>query len=246
MIPLPSLLVLDSPPRLLGEKGASDRDTRKGKNTTNHHIGRRNAEKRQRGERIALTPPAPLRLRRIQKIDPPRYQDVGHQVAPFWERQQLEEEEERSPRKQTVASVRRHSQLFAFCVTLVNFVAVDTYTLLPTGTILYMVALSMAWENWELEEQENLRYLEKIRQYRKQMERIEDEVQKAQFEYHVLRNQPHVNIMALRKTKHNPDKSDNGLDFDPDNNTWIVYADGGRRRPPPPPPVWRSNSDRRK
>ena len=194
---------------------------------------------------LPLSPPSPLRLRRIQKVDPPRYQDFDHHlVAPFWERQQQELEEERYPRKQSVASIRRHSQLFAFLVTIASFVSVDPYSLLPTGTILYAVALSMAWEHWENEEQENLRYLEKLRQYHKQMERIESEVQKAEFEYHVLRNQPHVDIMALRKIKkHNPSNGPNS-NFDLDHDQWIIYADEKKYHRHGPPQYWRPNAVR--
>jgi len=235
MLPLPSLIGLDGA-ELNGPRNHG---------RTHQYTRRKNANKRQRGEQIALarSTPAPLRLRRIQKVDPPRYQDIfdGHQ-APFWERQQLEEEEERSPRRQTVASIRRHSQLFAFVVTIASFAAVDTYMLLPAGTIFYAAALSMAWENWEEEAQENLRYLETLRHYREQMERVEREVEKAEFEYHVLRNKPHVNIMAVRKTKRTT-ANIHGLDFDPENDEWIVYADEKRRHLPPPQHFWRSNFD---
>lgn len=235
-------------PSLIGLNGTSDGefDGTQKDDTTHEHTRRKNAHKRQRGERVAppLSPPAPMRLRRIQKVHPPRYQDIfdGHQ-APFWERQQLEEEEERSPRRQSVASIRRQSQLFAFVVTIASFAAVDKYMLLPTGIIIYSVALSIAWENWEEEAQENLRYLETLRHHREQIERIEREVEKAEFEYHVLRNKPHVNIMAVRKTKRATGNI-HGLDFDPEHDEWIVYADEKRRHLPPPEHYWRSNFDR--
>ena len=170
--------------------------------------------------------PAPLRFRRIQNSNPPRYRDIvgiDHR-APFWERQQQEEAQQKSPKKKSVVSIRRHSQLCAFLITLVSFVAVDDYAFLPTGTVLYALTLCIAWENWENETQENLRYQEKLKLYHQQMEQIEKDIQRAEFEYHVLRNLPHVDIKALRATN-------NPGELDPENDRWIVYADHGQRRP---------------
>lgn len=268
MIPLPSLLLVSDCVPSLGGEAANDRileDTcRKGTEFDSNEIPvefhseeanknrnitkRRAAAKRQRRkmEQPTILPPptpAPLRLRRIWRVDPARYRDVigggGHHLrAPFWKRQQWEEEQIRSPRRRTVASIQRHSQLFAFLVTLASFVAVDDYTLLPTGTLFYTIALSIAWENWTDEVEEHLKYLEKLRQYHNQLEKIEMEVQKAQFEYHVLRNQPHVDIVALRRTKDNNNGSQGknknqgfGPDFHPDQDHWIVYADEKKHRP---------------
>ena len=263
MIPLPSLLLVSDCLPSLGGEAANDRvleDTwRKGtelnsneiaseshsKEANNKHRNstkrRAAANKRQRRKMEQQPtilppppPPSPLRLRRIWRVDPPRYKDVlgggGHNLkAPFWERQQREEEQKRSPRRRTVASIQRYSQLFAFLVTLASFVDIDDYTLLPTGTLLYTIALSMAWENWTDEVEENLKYLEKLRQYHNQLEKIEREVQKAQFEFHVLRNQPHVDIVALRRTKddHNGPQGANKIPED----QWIVYADEKKHRP---------------
>lgn len=277
MIPIPSLLVLEFDPTS-GEDAASDgnleeicfnENAMNGNETAtnsasnvattenNDKTRKRTNPKRQRrwvGRTTPLTP-APMRLRRIQKESPPRYQGGGvHRPrAPFWERQKREEEQKQS--KHTVATIKRRSQLFAFLVTLVSFAVVDDYMLLPSGTLLYAIALSIAWENWTDEAEENLRYLEKIRRYRNKLRTIESEVQKAEFEYHVLRNQPHVEIVALRRNQQKRNspaenfKQDSELvDFDPDNDHWIIYADEKKHRPhrleqPKGPPKYRrSNS----
>ena len=184
---------------------------------------------------LPLSPEAPLQLRRIRKIKPPRYQGNRHlETAPFWERQKQEEDQERIPRKQTVVSIRRHSQLFAFLVTLCSFAAIDPYLFLPTGTILYALAITICWENWELDVQEHQRYMEKIRKHQEQLDWVERQVQAAQFEYHVIRNKPHVDVKVLRKTKNR----DPEAEFDPDNDEWIVYVDEKKNhRPPRPPPM---------
>jgi hypothetical protein len=192
---------------------------------------------------------------------PPRVLDVvggggRHPRAPFWERQQREEEQERSHGRHTVASIQRRSQLCIFLVTLASFAMFDEYLLLPSGILLYAVTLSMAWENWANEAEENLRYAEILKQYHLKLQRVENEIQKARFEYHVLRNQPHVDIVALRRTttkQRGPDGGGEeyrglGLDFDPDDH-WIVYADETRRRRPQrqhqewPPKHWRTISE---
>jgi hypothetical protein len=206
----------------------SEEANNKHRNNTKRRAAANKRQRRKMAQPPTILPPpplSPLRLRRIWRVDPPKYKDVigGGDKAPFWERQQREEEQKRCPRRRTVASIQRHSQLFAFLVTLASFVAVDDYTLLPTGTLLYTIALSMAWENWTDEVEDNLKYLEKLRQYHNQLEKIEREVQKAQFEYHVLRNQPHVDIVALRRTKDNHNGL-HGKNKIPEDH-WIVYAD---------------------
>lgn len=184
---------------------------------------------------LPLSPETSLQLRRIRKIKPPRYQGNHHlATAPFWERQKQEEDQERIPRKQTVVSIRRQSQLFAFLVTLCSFAAVDPYLFLPTGTILYALAITICWENWELDVQEHQRYMEKIRKHQEQLDWVERQVQAAQFEYHVIRNKPHVDVKVLRKTKNR----DPEAEFDPDNDEWIVYVDEKKNhRPPRTPPM---------
>lgn len=280
MIPLPPLLVLACDPLLEGAT-TCDRDLTDGyqngseiiakplseaenNKSRNDDSTRKRAAKRQRrkmGTSVVSTtpnlPPAPLRFRRVRKTDPPRYRDVVvgfHPRAPFWERQQREEKQNRSPGRQTVASIRRHSQLCTFLVTLASFVAVDEYTLLPSFGLLYVVALSVAWESWMDEAEENVRYLEKLKQYHNKLQTIEKEVQKAQFEYHVLRNQPHIDIVALQRKKKKRNSNDPEAEassdnrgsssfenFDPDDDHWIVFADESKSRrqqsqPPRPRP----------
>ena len=227
IVRLPTLLEFEYLPSVLGRKASEERQSTK---------QRRKLHRNQIMEKVLpLSPPAPLQLRVVQKTKPPRYQGNNHlAAAPFWERQKQEEDQLRAPRKQAVASIRRQSQLFTFLLTLCSLAAVDPYMFLPTGTILYALAIAICFENWELEAQENRRYMEKIRKHREQLDWVEKQVLEAQFEYHVLRNQPHVDIRVLRKTKNRDPEED----FDPDNDEWIVYADTNKhRRPPRPPPL---------
>jgi len=118
-------------------------------------------------------------------------------------------------------------------LTLASFAVVDDYHLLPAGTLLYTLAITMAWENWTDEVEEHRRLAETIESHRRKMERIEKEFQMAKFEYHVLQSRPHVEIVALRRGR--PPKGRGTNDDDrwvrlnhELHDQWIVYADDRR------------------
>uniref|UniRef100_A0A7S4ER84 Uncharacterized protein n=1 Tax=Pseudo-nitzschia australis TaxID=44445 RepID=A0A7S4ER84_9STRA len=199
-------------------------------------------QKRLPGSERAQLPPS-MRLRRITNLEPPRVGMMGADpIAPFWERQQQEEEQQRSAAKKLVVSLRRKSQLFAFFTTLASFVIADEYSLLPIGTLLYAMAITLAWENWTDEVEENRKLMHKIQQHKTRLKSIEREIQKAKIEYHVLQNKPHVDVVALRRRQRRPPNAEpsshahgRGLELVMNSNSnlnsnvsddhWIVYAD---------------------
>jgi hypothetical protein len=144
-----------------------------------------------------------IRLRQLNvepRYDPwLHHNDMG--AARFFARQQQERLMNNNDNKQQLErivafSIRRQSQLAVFLVALFQFITFDTYWILPSGLIIYALSFQIALEQWmlELEEQDRLKLQEDGVE-----QEIQDAVQKARFEFHVLRNRPDVEIFPIRR-----------------------------------------------
>ena len=196
---------------------------------------------------------------------------LDNRRARLWELQQFEdnaeaEEDEMAPqgteenhinphtqnkskqiRWRTVVSIRRQSELCVFVVSVFAFVAVDDWSLLPAGMLLYYVALTVSWNNWMEELDHDREFLQRLTLRRKKYEQhrlhLDEELQKARFEYHVLKNQPDMEIKVVAmvptttdrnvpKTPNrirNKDDDDAGV-YPTTNAKWIIYAEPKRHR----------------
>eukprot|EP00536_Pseudo-nitzschia_multiseries_P003918 jgi/Psemu1/8827/gm1.8827_g len=246
MIPRSPLLFLHCPRQRHGDNTATATASTTASASASVPRGRTPHEPKQ-------LPPA-LRLKRVAANPPaapaPFFFLFRHPRAPFWEQQQQQQQQQQRRSPRLAFGLRRTSGLFGVLLALASFATVDDYNLLPAGTLLYTVALTMAWENWTDEAEEHRRLAETIRMYRARMETIEREVQKARFEYHVLQNKPHVDIVALRRRRKKgkggastartplppppPPSSSSSLhggqsrdseEWIADDDHWIVYAD---------------------
>ena len=243
MICIPSLLFLQCDPQL-DRRSASDKklpgitrfQTNRNGNSTSSSPEAAGIVSDNKNNSEQYTPkrsiiPAAIRLQRIWETEPPQiggFEMVGaNQRAPFWERQQQEEEQQKSPTKKLVVSLRRKSQVFAFLWTLATFVAVDDYALLPVGTLLYAVAITMAWENWTDEAEENRRLMQQINRHKARLKTIQREVDNAKFEYHVLKNKPQVDIVVLHRRATAPKYNGRDMDsnWNADDDDWVIFAD---------------------
>ena len=123
----------------------------------------------------------------------------------------------RRPRTKLAVSIRRKSQLFGLLATAVAFASVDEFALLPTGTILYVIALTTAWERWMDELEQNRLFLRMLQNQQRQRDIVERRIEKVKFEYHVLKNRPDVEVFAFPSGGK-------------DDGKWIVYADDKKPR----------------
>ena len=199
----------------------------------------------------------PIRLRKVIEIEPRRrrydYDGFTNPRTRFWELQQQEERQQQSqhntnnqgggrrqPNTKLVISIRRKSQLCIFLLTLISFIIVDEWSLLPAGTILYIVALSIAWENWMNELEQDQLFIKQLQNQRNKRNKLQYEIDKAKFEYHILKNKPNIDIkVIINKNKNNKrqqqqQQEQQQLTYDDNNNNnnfdtkWIIYADERR------------------
>mmetsp|Transcript_31285 Transcript_31285/g.75671 ORF Transcript_31285/g.75671 Transcript_31285/m.75671 type:complete len:255 (-) Transcript_31285:1420-2184(-) len=121
------------------------------------------------------------------------------------------------PRPTTVLTVRTvqtnnrktKSLMLIFLATIGPFLMMDEWMLLPVGILLYSVALQCAWENWydEMEFtrlhqlQHQLDVKEWLIHQRQRHRSLQQAVQRAKFEIHVLQNRPNVPILPRRQKK---------------------------------------------
>jgi len=184
----------------------------------------------------------PIRLRKVIEIEPRRrrydYDGFTNPRTRFWELQQQEERQQQSqhntnnqgggrrqPNTKLVISIRRKSQLCIFLLTLISFIIVDEWSLLPAGTILYITALSIAWENWMNELEQDQLFIKQLKNQRNKRNKLHIEINKAKFEYHILKNKPNIDIKFIINENNN-DKNTNNNNFDP---KWTIYADERRQ-----------------
>ena len=118
------------------------------------------------------------------------------------------DEETRSfePRPTTALTIRKTNRkvksLMVFLTTVCPFIMMDEWMLLPVGILLYSVALQCAWENWydemeltRLQQFEQRSVKEWLIQQRKRHRSLQQAVERAKFEVHILQNRPHVPIV---------------------------------------------------
>jgi hypothetical protein len=204
----------------------------------------------------------PIRLRKVIEIEPRRrrydYDGFTNPRTRFWELQQQEERQQQSqhntntnnnnqgggrrqPNTKLVISIRRKSQLCIFLLTLISFIIVDEWSLLPAGTILYIVALSIAWENWMNELEQDQLFIKQLQNQRNKRNKLQYEIDKAKFEYHILKNKPNIDIKVIinknkrqQQQQQEQEQEQQQLTYDDNNNNnnfdtkWIIYADERR------------------
>mmetsp|Transcript_31284 Transcript_31284/g.75668 ORF Transcript_31284/g.75668 Transcript_31284/m.75668 type:complete len:259 (-) Transcript_31284:1420-2196(-) len=118
------------------------------------------------------------------------------------------------PRPTTVLTIRKTNNrkiksLMLFVATICPFIMMDEWMLLPVGILLYSVALQCAWENWYDEMEFNTRLhlrqqldvKEWLIEQRRRHRSLQQAVQRAKFEIHVLQNRPNVPILPRRQKK---------------------------------------------
>jgi hypothetical protein len=118
------------------------------------------------------------------------------------------DEETRSfePQPTTVLTIRKTNSkiksLMIFLVTVCPFIMIDEWMLLPVGVLLYSVAFQLAWENWtdevefsKQQEQGADRMKEWLRLQRKRHRSLQEAVDRAKFEIHILQNRPRVPVI---------------------------------------------------
>jgi hypothetical protein len=198
-------------------------------------------------------PAPPLRLRQVIEIEPPRrrydYDGFTNPKARFWELQQQEERQQSQhnnnkneggggPNTKLIVSIRKKSQLCIFLSILIPFILVDEWSLLPAGTILYITALSIAWENWMNELEQDQLFIQQLKNQRNKRNKLQYEIDKAKFEYHVLKNKPNIDIKVIlnknNKHQHHHQQQQQQLTDDDINNNdfdtkWIIYAEERRQ-----------------
>ena len=251
MIPIPSLLCFEecSPQNnddVVKEENTADTD--KDDQDSMKEIQYRRRRRRQQQyspsttNRLSQTLVS-LRLRRIIEIEPQRrrrydYDQFSNPRTRFWELQQHEERQQQSQHNNNdknqgklVVSIHRKSQLCIFLFTLIPFILVDEWSLLPAGTIFYITALSIAWENWMNELEQDQLFIQQLKYQRNKRNKLHYEIENAKFEYHILKNKPNIDIKVIinNENKNNNNKNDknsNNNNFDP---KWTIYADERRQ-----------------
>jgi hypothetical protein len=168
-----------------------------------------------------------ITIRRVQmeaQYDPFRHGPGG--AARFLAEQAREavvDDVDHQPIHTMLISIRRKSQLAAFVILLIQFAGVDTYHLLPTGMILYAVALQVAWEQWtdEVLEQHQRYQKEQLQEEQWRHAGLQAAIRQAEFEYHILKNRRDIEIVPVEE---------------PDGRV-VLYAvpptKSKRKRPPP-------------
>jgi hypothetical protein len=148
-------------------------------------------------------------VRKEARYDPWRHVNGAARFLAVQQRQRKKQERDHNRGVATITSnnyhlvtlltIRRKSHLVLWGMVLLQLVAIDVYWLLPTGVILYAVSLQIAWEQWMTEIKENQRYHEQQqleRERRRQM-KVQMAIQKAEFEYHVLRDRWDIEIIPI-------------------------------------------------
>ena len=246
MIPIPSLLCFEecSPQNnddvVKEENTDTDRDDQDSMKEIQYRRRRRQQQHSPSTTNRLSQPSVPLRLRRIIEIEPQRrqrydYDQFSNPRTRFWELQQHEERQQQSQHNNNnnnqgklVVSIHRKSQLCIFLFTLIPFILVDEWSLLPAGTIFYITALSIAWENWMNELEQDQLFIQQLKYQRQKRNKLHHEIENAKFEYHILKNEPYVDIKVIINERGNNDKNDKNSknnNFDP---KWTIYADERR------------------
>jgi hypothetical protein len=104
----------------------------------------------------------------------------------------------------SILTIRSRTHLLAFLVVLCQFAVIDTINLLPAGLILYSVGIAMAVEVWQTGSADDLFFFgdplkEEMEAMQKEEENLRLAIEKAKFEYHVLRRNPRARIVPIRK-----------------------------------------------
>jgi hypothetical protein len=251
MIPIPSLLLLEecypqnNDDVVVKEENTADTDKDDQDSMKEIQCRRRRRRRRQQQQSPSTTnrlsqPSVPLRLRRIIEIEPQRrrlydYDQFSNPRTRFWELQQHEERQQQSQHNNNnksqgklVVSIHRKSQLCIFLFTLIPFILVDEWSLLPAGTIFYIAALSIAWENWMNELEQDQLFIQQLKYQRQKRNKFYHEIENAKFEYHILKNKPNIDIKVIINERGNNDKNEKNSknnNFDP---KWTIYADERR------------------
>ena len=252
MIPIPSLLCFEecSPQNNDDVVKEENTDTDKDDQDSMKEIQYRRRRRRQQQHSPSNNsrpsqPLVPLRLRQVIDIEPQRrrrydYDQFSNPRTRFWELQQHEERQQQSQHNNNnnnknqgklVVSIHRKSQLCIFLFTLIPFILVDEWSLLPAGTIFYITALSIAWENWMNELEQDQLFIQQLKYQRQKRNKLHHEIENAKFEYHILKNKPNIDIKVIinNENKNNNNKNDknsNNNNFDP---KWTIYADERRQ-----------------
>ena len=149
---------------------------------------RRNRRRTQQQQQLLL----PHQQRRKQRIGPPLVKiKLNHPMERY-----NEDKFDRVVEHVPTVSFRRSSYLVTFLMMICQFAMFDTYHMLPTGVILYAMAISLAIEQFETERYNEQEFMNAMK-YEQEVE-IQRQVNIAKFEYHVLRNQLHIQILTNR------------------------------------------------
>lgn len=170
----------------------------------------------------------PLRLTRIERPERLRYNPAignrggGRHAAARFLQQRWREDGHAAVDAAAAAgggggvlhvSVRRRSVLAGLlAVGLLPFLVADELMLLPVGIVAYAAALTVAWEQWTDEVQADRAARQEQDGRRRMREFAEVELRgaiaRAEFEYHILRKQPHVRIVPVRRRSYEGDYDD--------------------------------------
>ena len=92
----------------------------------------------------------------------------------------------------TLLSIRRKTWLALLLMTLVEVAKVDICYLMPIGLIVYSVALQVAWEQWTIEQEQNLEYQRHLVKIKRDLDEARDRID---FENRVIKNKWHIDLV---------------------------------------------------